>query len=646
MCEPMTKETNTYSDMKEDEKSTNYKEENSMNQNTNKKIIQSFQLDDKNESKYDTEINISNLNNSKDKQNNYLKNLELYKNLPDSMITNIMQSKKFITQNHNILFSHYSKDKDSKSNSESIQSIVISTNLKSSTIKDNNSSNTNSNRIRSLSNNSKLIYHKKSLQKAKSINNSNNNNKVNSNKYHKKNNNTSQSTINANSDTNYDYDCENNITNNTNTNLTNNPNINSNSNSITNNNNIFNYINFTNNSDKLNLLEKQNNFTDISLKEFLSNETKSIRTMIIYSENKPNNENNNIDKEIKTENKDNNNEDKSIQVIQSLNLKINTNPDIKPYAYADKQKTGREDITINNQKEKKNAYDFSNNKTNINSNKIRPKTKSFDNKGDKSHSSYVNKYKAKKYKVKIGNQYHQLLSGKSFSFLSSTGNFVTKPKRISLNEEEKNGKKKSNNNKLNIFINTQNFYNDSKIDYTSFRKKTLYSSNMNNPRTTKNLNRNVFKHKEEKRAPCKLIKKELINTNTPQMASLINSIRVKSKSKSKSTRNMSESGGSTAGGNLLYEKNKKIISNNIKRENYDTYNSITSKLLLKKNNSEEKSDKSDKDKKKIFQFKKRENKRQKQKNECDKSGPLFTVKIDYNDLVNDKNNQFVITKEN
>lgn len=638
MSESVTKDINIFSDIKEDEKSTNYKEENSMNQNTNKSITPSFQLEDKNESKYDTEINISNLNNSKDKQNNYLKNLELYKNLPDSMITNIIQSKKFITQNHNILFSHYSKDKDNKSNSGSIQSIVISTNLKSSSIKDN--SNTNSNRTRSLSNNSKLIYHKKSLQKVKKINNSNNSN-INPNIYHKKNNNISQSTINANFETNYDYDCENNITN---TNITNNPNINSNTSS--NNNNIFNYINFTNNSDKFNLLEKQNNFTDISLKEFLSNETKSIRTMLIYSENKPNNENNNVNKDIKAENKESNNEDKIIQVIQSLDLKANINPDIKLYTYSDKQKTERDDIVINNQKEKKNAYDASKYNTNINNNKVRSKTKSFDNKGNRSYSSYANKYKAKKYKVKIGNQYHQLLSGKSFSFLSSTGNFVTKPIKIPLNEEEKNNK--NNKNKLNIFINTQNFYNDSKIDYTSFRKKTLYSTNMNNPRTTKNLNRNVFKHKEEKKAPCKLIKKELINTNTPHMTSLVNSIRVKSKSKSKSksTRNMSESGGSVAGGNLLSEKNKKVTSNNIKREKYDTYNSINSKIL-KKNNLEEKSDKSEKNKKKIFQFKKRENKSQKQnKNECDKSGPLFTVKIDYKDLVNDKNHQFVITKEN
>ena len=368
--------------------------------------------------------------------------------------------------------------------------------------------------------------------------------------------------------------------------------------------------------------------------------------MLIYSENKPNNENNNVNKDIKAENKESNNEDKIIQVIQSLDLKANTNPDIKLYTYSDKQKTERDDIVINNQKEKKNAYDASKYNTNINSNKVRSKTKSFDNKGNRSYSSYANKYKAKKYKVKIGNQYHQLLSGKSFSFLSSTGNFVTKPIKIPLNEEEKNNK--NNKNKLNIFINTQNFYNDSKIDYTSFRKKTLYSTNMNNPRTTKNLNRNVLKHKEEKKAPCKLIKKELINTNTPHMASLVNSIRVKSKSKSKSksTRNMSESGGSVAGGNLLSEKNKKVTSNNIKREKYDTYNSINSKIL-KKNNLEEKSDKSEKNKKKIFQFKKRENKSQKQnKNECDKSGPLFTVKIDYKDLVNDKNHQFVITKEN
>ena len=385
---------------------------------------------------------------------------------------------------------------------------------------------------------------------------------------------------------------------------------------------------------------------DISLKEFLSNETKSIRTMFIYSENKPNNENKNDTKDIKEENKENNNEDKSVEVIQSLNLKRNTNLDIKPYTFSDKQKTEREGTIINIKKEKKNLYDISNNNANVNSNKIRPKTKSFDNKDNRSHSSYANKYKSKKYKVKIGNQYHQLLSGKSFSFLSSTGNFVTKPKKMSLNEEEKNNNKNNNKTKLNIFINTQNFYNDSKIDYTSFRKKTLYSNNMNNPRTTKNLNRNVFKYKEEKRAPCKLIKKELINSNTPHVVSLINTIRVKSKSKSKSTRNMSETGGSMTSSNFSSEKSKKMAYNNIKRENNDICYSNTPKLL-KKNNSEEKSEKTENNKKKIFQFTKRENKRQKQNiNECDKSGPLFTVKIDYKDLVNDKNHQFVITKEN
>ena len=40
---------------------------------------------------------------------NYLKNLEIYKKLPDSIITNIIKSKKFICKNHNILFHHYTK---------------------------------------------------------------------------------------------------------------------------------------------------------------------------------------------------------------------------------------------------------------------------------------------------------------------------------------------------------------------------------------------------------------------------------------------------------------------------------------------------------------------------------------------------------
>ena len=178
------------------------------------------------------------------KSSNYLKNLEMYKNLPDSIITNIIKSRKFICKNHNILFHHYSKENKSsekhKKNLGKIQSIIINTNLKSL--------NKEKSITKTLSNNSQIIYHKKKLVKPKST--------INSNRQSKKNNNVSQSSIFANYDTNYDYDFDNNEN--------------------------YNYLNINDNKDKLNNLKINNCFTDLSLKEYLYNEIKTLRKSLNY----------------------------------------------------------------------------------------------------------------------------------------------------------------------------------------------------------------------------------------------------------------------------------------------------------------------------------------------------------------------------
>ena len=187
-----------------------------------------------------TENNYKTLNQNR---SNYLKNLEIYKNLPDSIITNIIKSRRFICKNHNILFHHYSKEKktgeNNSKNSGRIQSIIINTNLKSL--------NKEKKLKRTLSNNSHGIYHKKKLIKSKRI--------INSKKLTKKNQNISQSSIIANYETNYDYDLENNY-----------------NNEISN----YNYINFSDNSEKLNLFERKNYLTDITLKDYLNKEIKSL----------------------------------------------------------------------------------------------------------------------------------------------------------------------------------------------------------------------------------------------------------------------------------------------------------------------------------------------------------------------------------
>ena len=504
---------------------------------------------------------------------NYLKNLEMYKNLPDSVIRNIINSKKYISPNHNILFHHYSKEKNrdkNKKNSGKIQCIIINTNLRTSLNKDND-------KTRTLSNSKKYIYNKKNLIKAKST--------IKANRLHK--NKISESSIIANYETNYDYDCDNN-----------------------NNNNNDNYLkSINNNSDKLNYIERNNYYTDMSLKEYLYNETKSLRTAFSYFDNQ--NKVREKDKDIvKTESK-------NIQTIQP-NLRLNS--DI--FNIFKIQKTEQNEILhpkryVNKKREE--IMTLRNNHTN--NNKLRGK-----NKSQEYINSYSNRYKMKKYKINIGNNInnknncYRLLTPKSYNYLSSNGNFtIVNCKRKPFNEVKNNYKRKKNN----IYINTQNFYNDSKIDYTSFRKKN--KNIINNQKFSKQNNNNIFKNIKEKKYPCKLVKKDLaittseltknkkVNCLTTRYSSFGNS-KIKQKLNLKI---ISE---------IKYDKNKNIKSNSTTNINYEK---------LSKNDNFK--NKIEQNKSKIFYFNYKENKNINQNvNDCDKNGPLFTVKINYKDLLNYK----------
>ena len=456
------------------------------------------------------------------RSSNYLKNLEIYKNLPDSIVTNILKSRKYISHNHNILFHHFSKDKKiNKKNSGKIQSIIINTNLRTLN-KDKIVTKESSNKL-----NPNIIYYKKNLIKSKST--------INTHRQSKKNYNTSQSSIIANYDTNYDYDFDND-----------------------------NYINFNDNSEKFNLLEKKNCFTDISLKEYLFKETKPLKTAFNYFENNKN-------EKIK-EKKEDESKDKLIQTdnfdIKKLNKKNRANSII--------------DIKIQEFKNRKRKYSFC--KTNKNSginNKCSDKIKY-------NNISYTNRYKMEKNKFKstIGNNNIHLkkyLLSKSCNYLSSNGNFtIANEKRRSFfqKEEEKNNYFKRK--KLNIFINTQNFYNDSKIDYISFRKNNLNSSNK---LFSKQKNKHFLKHKEKKRIPCKLIKKDLIiNTSTSK-------IPLTKKLDSISRRNLS----------MEPVKNK----NNKFKKSPNSERRIGIKKEEKPNKKGELKEKIENNKKKLFEFKKK-----------------------------------------
>lgn len=381
------------------------------------------------------------------KSNNYLKNLEVYKNLPESIISNIIQSKQYISPNHNILFHHYSKEKNKK-NSIRIQSIIINSNLGIINKEEKNVINIIKTEPNTIID-SKLIYHKKNIPKSKST--------INSNKQSKKNNNTTQSSILANYETNYDYDYDNN-----------------------------NYVNFNNDNyyEKFNLFEKKNNFTDITLKEYLNKETKLFRTAFNYYENKEKNKKS---------------EETKVQDTPSDKPKIERNVlDVKVKEYENKVR--------------KNSFSKSNN-NNFSNNKNREKNKSQEN-----INSYTNRFKMKKNRTKLqignNNLVHKILTKISYDFLSSKGNFISaNSKRKSfIIEDEKNN---NNTNKFNIFENTKNFYNDAKIDYSSFRKNNLN----NNKKLSKQKNKNILILKEEKKIPFKLTNKDLNYTSKRQLIS-------------------------------------------------------------------------------------------------------------------------------
>ena len=399
------------------------------------------------------------------------------------------------------------------------------------------------------------------------------NNSVNSNILSKKNMTVSQSLVNTNMDTNYDYDSDNKQ-----------------------NNNI---LNFLDNSDKFSILEKKNYFIDISLKEYLQNETKNILSARHNCENKEyinNNDNIAIKKDDKKENK--------IQKIVDLSL----NSEVIPYIQ--KQKTQR--FETHKKQDLKNKH----------KSLIRAKFKSCDNKGSSSKNNksnitnpnYINKGH------KNNNNNNKLLIKKSYSLLSSEGYFSTKPKKKSFIEEEKNNSRNLNK--------TKNFYNNiSKIDYISFREKKILD---NNPRTSKIKERNIFKNKENKRIPCKLLKKDSKNIiSSARIASLIKSIGINSSSRSKSK-----------------NKNKNKTTRNISIdldicENLNSFKNETINMnaIIKNNNladlcktDDSKEADSKKKKKKIFEFKKRENKKIKNGNGNEKS-PLLSIKIDFKNLM-------------
>ena len=230
------------------------------------------------------------------KSNNSLQNLEILKNLPESIITNIIKSQQYISPNHNILFHHYSKVKKvkekNKKNSIRIKNVIINYNLISKIKKEKNMIKIEPSNDAEL----KLVYHKKTIPKSNTNLNTNRKSKINDK-------------INIHG-TNYDYD------------------------------NNDNFINFNNSYDKFNLFEKKNYFNDVSLKEYLFNEIKALRTASHYYGKKVKNK--------KPEENKNNNSFSGKQKNERNNI-INTK--IKEY----KNKTEKYNFSkINNEIKEKN----------------------------------------------------------------------------------------------------------------------------------------------------------------------------------------------------------------------------------------------------------------------------------------------------
>ena len=400
---------------------------------------------------------------------------------------------------------------------------------------------------------------------------------LNSNLLSKKNMTTSQSLVNTKMDTNYDYDSDNKQN--------------------------YNILNYFDNSDKFSILEKKNYFIDVSLKEYLQNEAKNIRSARHNYENKENinnNENNSIKKDDKKEN--------CIQKVVDLRL----NSEVIPYTQ--KQKTQRSD---NHKKQEiKNKH----------KSLIRAKFKSLDSKGSNFKKCKSNKNNFNyNINTKHNSNNQKSLIKKSYSLLSSEGNFLKKPKFI---EEEKNNSRKLNQ--------TKNFYNNiSKIDYISFREKKIINEN---PKTSKIKERNIFKNKNNKKIPCKLFKKDTNNIiiSSSRIASLINSMGIKNSSRSKNK-------------NKKMNKTTRNISIDLDIcENLNSYKNETINMnaIIKSNNladlcktDDSKETNCKKSKKKIFEFKKRDNKKKliNSNENGNEINPLLSIKMDFKNLLEKQN---------
>jgi hypothetical protein len=166
----------------------------------------------------------------------------------------------------------------------------------------------------------------------------------------------------------------------------------------------------------------------------------------------------------------------------------------------------------------------------------------------------------------------------------------------------------------------------------------------NNSKTSKIKEKNILKNKENKRIPCKLLKKDSYNIiSSARIASLIKSIGIKRNSRSKNK-----------------DKNKTARNISIDLdicENLNSYKNETINMnaIIKNNNladlcktDDSKETESKKKKKKIFEFKKRENK--KKKNSINESGnensPLLSIKIDFKNLKENQDDKITKDKEN
>ena len=514
-----------------------------------------------------------NLNNEKeDKVNSSKENYSNGKSNINDGQREKKENKNDYSQNYYIFFHNFSKDRKKNENSKNSGTIQSIVINKNLRI----TLSKIKNQIRGLPNNSKNIYYRKSLTKG--------NYSLNSNILSKKNMTTSQSLVNTNMDTNYDYDSDNKQN--------------------------YNILNFMDNLDKFSILEKKNYFIDVSFKEYLQNETKNILSARHNYENKENinnNENNSIKKDDKKENK--------IQKIVDLRL----NSEVIPYIQ--KQKTQR--FETHKKQDLKNKHKSS----------IRAKFKSFDSKGSKFKNN--KSFKTNPNHINPGyNNKNKLLIAKSYSLLSSEGNFSTKPKKKTFIEEEKNNSR--NLNKI------KNYYNKiSKIDYISFREKKIID---NNSKTSKIKEKNILKNKENKRIPCKLLKKDSYNIiSSARIASLIKSIGIKRNSRSKNK-----------------DKNKTARNISIDLdicENLNSYKNETINMnaIIKNNNladlcktDDSKETESKKKKKKIFGFKKRENKKKKSfiNESGNENSPLLSIKIDFKNLKENQNDKITKDKEN